>query len=66
MIENIAGWTLALAVLGGMILYNINDEQTIYISSLYVYDSSLPQVTGCGSDIDCELALDMAVVAMCR
>ena len=56
--ENIMGWALAIVVIGAMFASGAN--QSVYISHLYVYQSSLPQGTGCGSDIDCELALDRA------
>lgn len=56
--ENIMGWALAIVVLGAMFASGAN--QSVYISHLYVYQSSLPQVKGCGSDINCELALDKA------
>ena len=58
MFENITGWVLAIVVLGASFASSANES--VYISHLYVYQSSLPQVTGCGSDINCELALDRA------
>lgn len=61
MLKTLLGYTLAVVVLGLMAQENLRDEsQSIYISHIYVYDSKLPTVSGCGGDYDCEVALDRA------
>lgn len=56
--KTILGISLALFVLAGM--FNPPKDQSVYISHLYIYDSKLPTVSGCGGDYDCEVALDRA------
>ena len=61
MLKTLLGYTVALVVLGLMTQENIrNPDQSIYISHIYVYNSKLPTVSGCGGDYDCEVALDRA------